>query len=165
MTAKSNYTVIRSEGEKTVLSWTTRGWRVFPCAPKEKNPLIKGWPEKATTDLTTIERWFKEFPNANWGIATGKLSNLLVIDIDVRDGGYATWKSLVDQHPETQETFTVQTGSGGKHLYFLYPEDWEPHNTADKIAKGIDTRAEGGFVVVPPSKTDSQYFVRNDTAP
>jgi uncharacterized protein YdaU (DUF1376 family) len=47
-------------------------------------------------------------------------------------------------------TLTVKTGRG-RHLYFECPEFEVPTN-AGHIARGIDLRGEGGFVVAPPSR-------------
>ena len=64
--------------------YCSRGWRVFP-ASADKEPLLKGWPEKASTDLMTVNQWWNEFPSANIGIATGSASGFWVLDIDMKN--------------------------------------------------------------------------------
>jgi hypothetical protein len=49
-----------------------------------------------------------------------------------------------------EETYTVMTGSGGRHLYYVAPDFTVP-NSAGKIAPGVDVRGDGGMVVAPPS--------------
>jgi hypothetical protein len=95
------------------------------------------------------------------GIATG--NGLLVIDIDPRHGGsLAALAGLVD----LEHVSTVETGSGGWHLYFRYDAGVTLRNTAGKLGDGIDTRARGGYVVAPPSIHASGHHYRwlNDCA-
>src|SRR5690606_37406831 len=49
------------------------------------------------------------------------------------------------------ETWRARTGGGGQHIYFRYPAHLSIRNTQETIA-GIDVRAEGGFVIAPPSR-------------
>jgi putative DNA primase/helicase len=77
-------------------------------------------------------------------------SGIVVIDLDSDKGGLEAWQGLVAQHGQV-ETLSVITGSGGRHLYFRAPEEVLLKSTADRITPGIDTRAEGGYAVVPPS--------------
>ena len=70
---------------RAALRYARRGWRVFPVTPGSKAPLIKKWPDLATSDPRTIKGWFHRWPDANVGICTG--NGLLVIDIDPRNGG------------------------------------------------------------------------------
>src|SRR5947208_6123051 len=62
-----------------------RGWAVFPLDGKIP---LKGWRgfKDATTDLGQLRRWWSQHPNANWGIATGKVSGIVVLDTDGLDG-------------------------------------------------------------------------------
>src|SRR5262249_58182379 len=67
-------------------------------------------------------------------------SSLAVVDIDPRNGG-----DLDDVGP-VPDTWTVETGGGGWHLYFRYT------GTAllGKLGQGIDVK-HNGYVVAPPS--------------
>ena len=72
--------------------------------------------------------------------------NVAVLDIDVKKGkdGFAAvsdWESLT--------SVIARTRSGGAHLYFL--NDAAIRCSSDKIALGVDTRGEGGYVILPPS--------------
>jgi len=50
-------------------------------------------------------------------------------------------------------TVTVQTGGGGRHLYFSYPSFEVRKDTAGKLlGSGLDVMSDGGFVVAPPSR-------------
>lgn len=48
------------------------------------------------------------------------------------------------------DTLEARTGTGGAHVYFKAPSV-ALKNTAGTIRPGVDTRADGGFVVAPPS--------------
>lgn len=122
------------------LSVARRGWYVFPCAGK--NPRIKDWPNKASVDEKTVKTWWERWPDSNVGVACGP-SGLWVIDVDDDDG--RAWVAQAD----LPATLSVRTGSGGEHYYFQRG-DHQLGNTAKRVP-GIDTRGDGGFVVVPPS--------------
>lgn len=51
---------------------------------------------------------------------------------------------------ELPRTLTAQTGKGS-HAYFRWPVGLELRNSASKLARGLDVRAAGGYVIVPPS--------------
>ena len=67
---------------EAALAYAERGCHVFPCVPGAKRPLVGGGFKAATLDPEQIRRWWTEHPDANIGIATGSISNLVVIDID-----------------------------------------------------------------------------------
>src|SRR5690606_16501331 len=72
------------------LEYARRGWRVFPCRPGGKQPVTGlRWRNEATTDEATIRRWWKRWPEANIGLATGgtgKGSGVVVLDVDGEAG-------------------------------------------------------------------------------
>lgn len=133
---------------EAALEYAARGWHVFPCKPGEKTPATAHGFKDATTDEATIRAWWGRMPNANVAIATGRISGIVVVDIDPRHGGDIEWQILVAQNGEP-ETLKVQTPSGGTHLYFACPEAGFPSKVA--IRPGIDTRGDGGYVLAPPS--------------
>ncbi len=91
------------------------------------------------------------FPDANIGIATGKDSNLIVIDVDPRHGGWEGLQSLFERADATfPATIEAITGSDGRHFYFQMP-DADIRNSQNKLAPGVDVRANGGYVVGAPS--------------
>lgn len=110
-----------------------------------KTPLVQ-WKVAQTIAASEeqIHIWWGQWPNANIGLATGKLSGICVIDLDGPEAlEEAKRRGLPQGGP------TVETGRhGGRHIYCAYRED-EPRNFAK--AFGIDYRGEGGYVVLPPS--------------
>ncbi|HUN31802.1 MAG TPA: bifunctional DNA primase/polymerase [Trebonia sp.] len=154
------------------------GWHVFPCAPGSKRPALKGnWQDLATTDADRIRSWWagQEY---NIGIACGP-SALVVVDLDVASGreparrpdgpgsGMASLELLCRVHGQRYPaaTYTVDTPSGGCHLYFSAPAA-VVRNSAGKIGPRIDIRADGGYVVGAGSRTTAgRYAARGDALP
>jgi len=126
---------------------------------KGKHPIGPKWQTRATTDPAKVDTWARAHPGCNWGVATGRESDLYVVDLDLgKDGaplGEQTWVGLFGPIPDTHR---VRTGSGAMQLYFRYPHrahaDGKPfpwRNTTKLIGDGIDTRGEGGQCVLPGS--------------
>ncbi|HEY0340193.1 MAG TPA: bifunctional DNA primase/polymerase [Steroidobacteraceae bacterium] len=127
-----------------------QGYRIFPVAPGNKVPAI---PKErgghgcldATTDIAVIERWWREYPEANIGIAAGR--GLLVIDVDPRKN--ERWLDSLNELALPQ-TLTIRTWSGGWHIYLSFPDDPRITIGAD-LLPGIDWRGNGGYVVAAGS--------------
>ncbi len=134
------------------LEYASRGWRVFPCKPASKEPLLKGWPDKATTDADTIRGWWAATPLANVAIATGQGSGFFALDVDTKADakGAESLKTLTDQNGELPETVTALTGGGGRHVFFVLPEGRMIGNRAG-VLPGLDVRGDRGYVLVAPS--------------
>ena len=131
------------------LRYVRFGLPVFPCKRKTKAPLVKKGFRAATRNEQQINDWWAEWPDAMIGVPTGPSSGIDVIDIDVKPqefiDGFAflpQWKSL--------SPVIVATPSGGAHLWFR--SDGNVRNSTDRLAPGIDTRGDGGYVIVPPSR-------------
>ncbi|HEY4934778.1 MAG TPA: bifunctional DNA primase/polymerase [Terriglobales bacterium] len=126
------------------------GWRLFPCKLRDKTPLLKNWPGRATYEFHPIRSWRKKHPNCNWAVACGLASGLWVLDVDGSEGASAI-DALCQQHGgDWLNTLTAVTARG-KHLYFAYPTGNTIRNSAGKLGLGLDVRGDGGYVLVPPS--------------
>jgi hypothetical protein len=119
------------------------------CEKPGKHPRTRRGVKDAASDPRKIRAWWGEWPNANVAIATGRISGLLVMDVDLSTGGYESLKELLGGK-ERPRTPTVKTGGGGLHLYFELSSRAGAKNRVS-ILPGLDIRADGGFVVAPPS--------------
>lgn len=139
-----------------VHSYVNKGWAVFPC--KNKIPLTAHGYKDASRDLETVNRMFAEHPNANVAIATGKVSGIFVVDIDVKNdaGGDDSLRELEQDHGELPHTVEAITWSGGRHIFFKYPERGIGCKTG--VRPGIDIRGDGGYVIAPPSVIDGKSY-------
>jgi hypothetical protein len=126
-------------------------WPVFRVNPDTKAPLITGWQTRATCDRSGITDLFKDYPSAAIGLLTGKKSGLVVIDIDEREN-FSGLKNFKNAGYELSPTVSVSTPRGGIHLYFKAPSCEVPCSVS-KIAEGVDVKADGGYVIAPPSTT------------
>src|SRR5215472_5639866 len=112
------------------------GWHVFPCSPGSKRPALReSWLDIATTDPGQIRSWWAR-EAYNVGIACGQ-SSLVVIDLDVDASRELLCQAHGQRYPHG--TYTVQTPSGGCHLYFTAPAT-PVRNSAGRLGPLIDIR-------------------------
>jgi len=133
---------------QTALELAELGNAVFPLLPCGKTPLTKHGFKDATTDPSIITKWWTQWPDANIGLATGEVSSCIVLDVDGADGN-SSLEALKRELGPLPNTCMARTGKG-MHLYFCYP-DGKEIRCRTNIARGIDVRADGGYVVAPPS--------------
>lgn len=145
-------------------SYRALGLAVIPAAGREKIPVGKWREFQSGIPQTVHDRWYgvegEHRANYRMGFLTGAASlgdgwKLVVIDLDEKGSvsGSATWDHWIADHELgcDPETWRARTGGGGQHIYFRYPDHLSIRNTQETIA-GIDVRAEGGFVIAPPSR-------------
>lgn len=148
------------------IDYASRGWNVLPiyepegnacscknpgCRAIGKHPRIAGGFLNATTDHEQIRAWWTRWPAANIGVRTGAASGLIVIDVDNKNdkNGSASLAASAAPWGGMVSTLTAITGSG-EHLFFKHPGD-AIKGSVGKMAEGVDVRADGGYVVAPPS--------------
>jgi hypothetical protein len=156
------------------ISYASRGWYVFPLKLREKvshksaaHSDGRKWGQ--TIDANEIRRDFRQWPDANIGIATGEASGFFVVETDTADGhgegvdGAAELAMLEAEHGALPATREAISPSGSVHRYFKHP-GFKIKNSASLIGPGIDVRGDGGMVVAPPSVKLSKglYSWRND---
>jgi len=133
---------------EAAVAFARRGLPVFPC--NGKVPLTEHGFQDASTETEAVLTWWTRWPEAAIGIPTGAVSGLFVLDVDVQHGGAGTLAELERKHGKLPQAPEVLTGGGGKHLYFRHPGR-EVQSTAGKLGPGVDVRADGGYVIAPPS--------------
>jgi hypothetical protein len=150
------------------LTYAARGWPVLPCRPATKVPSTTHGCKDATTDTDVIRHWWGRWiPDGNVAIATGTISGLVVVDLDCKGDadGFANWAQLMaDQSVAYAPTRCVVTPSGGLHLYFRHPGAGTRIGQRP-LGPGVDVRADGGFVVAPPSVTATGRYELDVDAP
>jgi hypothetical protein len=123
------------------------------CKSPGKHPLVSNGFYTASTDQEQIRAWHEKGPLANWALRTGKI---IVIDIDPRNNGDVSWDGLRTDHPEPLETIRVKSGGGGTHYWFA-SADGMVIDSKEGVWLGMDVKAAGGYVLIPPSKTKVEY--------
>ena len=141
------------------------GW-VDPATRRKhksgKHPRTAHGVDDATLDPEVAKRFRTD---SNIGLAQGK--GRVAVDIDKGSGGLESWERLVAEHGEPAHTVVVLTPGGGFHFYFALPEGVHTSNTQGKIATGIDSRGDAGYVCAPPSRhiSGGQYLFAEGCAP
>lgn len=135
------------------LDYAAQGYPVFPCQ-SNKRPYTKSGFKDATTDPLQILAWWQAWPLAMIGMPTGKVSGLIVLDVDVKNGvnGFETLKA--NGWPIPANAVQIRTPSGGAHYFFKAPEGVHVPSSAGKIGPGLDLRGDGGYIILPPSRPD-----------
>jgi putative DNA primase/helicase len=87
-----------------------------------KHPRTKNGVHNATTDPEQIREWWGRWPNANIGLATGRISDIIVIDVDPGNGGNQTANALRKELGPLPRSLKARSGGGGVHYIFKYPD-------------------------------------------
>lgn len=121
-----------------------------------KHPIPRNGRSAATTDAETITTWSSNFPGCNWGAPTGDPNHFFVLDNDDPESK--------QDHPitslQTEPTLRVSTGKGW-HDYYLNPKGGIK-SSAKQLAPNLDTRGDGGYVILPGSRHRSGKLYQAD---
>jgi len=132
------------------LYYARRGWPVFPCKPRSKEPATPHGFQDATTDEGQIVAWWTATPDANIGLAC-EAAGVDVVDDDPRHGGDESLEELEERLGKLPTTPVSLTGGGGTQQFFRGNGRRLPSKASTFGLPGIDTRGRGGYVVLPPS--------------
>lgn len=140
------------------LSYAAIGWSVFPIKPGSKRPAVTHGFKEATRDASQIEAWWSQNPAYNIGIATGA-SGLIVIDLDEDEAkgshGIQTLQAWEAVRGALPITVKCRTPRGGEHRYY---KAVSPVPCKTGLYPAIDIRADGGYVVAPPSVVNGRSY-------
>lgn len=139
------------------IQYATHGYEVFPLRPDKTPATIHGCLD-ATSNLAVVIGWWqhREHP-----IGIRIPADMIVVDVDPRNGGEPNWRKLTGRFgtlPETQTAYSGR-GDGGRHYYLRRPNnDTETRVTTKHLktllgvdALGVDVKTHTGYVVAPPS--------------
>lgn len=94
-----------------------------------------------------IAAWERMFPSAGWGIVTGPISGIFVLDVDGEEGKETLRKMGV----ELPVTWVSKTQRGGLHYYFKWDDALNNLPTSKyNLLNKVDIRGRGGYVVSYP---------------
>lgn len=129
-----------------------RVFNLFPLWDNSKNPMVS-WTNPANWNPPTI--------GTNYGVVTGKPSQITVVDLDCYKKSWLEEKphpfieKFGSDYIEKFNTYTVESASGGIHLYFNYDEDIRSTNNPDFE---IDIKNDGNYIVGPGSMLDGESY-------
>lgn len=154
-----------SATSKMALRYAKAGLKVLPlyegrercacgrsdCHSAGKHPRTKHGVREASNDRGVVEQWWRQWPQANIGIATGH--KVCVLDVDSDKGGWESLEWMKAVYGDFGPTWKCITGGGGRHFFFQMPN--EDLKNAVKIWKrpGLDFRGTGGYVVAAGSES------------
>lgn len=126
------------------LKYLALGWSIIPIRKGSKLPAISSWIEyqKRLPTAEEVKQWWEENPEANIALICGKISGIIVVDIDTPHGGDT--KSLA-----LSPTLVSKTGGGGFHYLYKYRQGLIGAKVGFK--QGVDIRSEASYIVLPPS--------------
>ena len=160
-------------------------WNIFPLPPNKKfPPLLKEWESTKYPQ----EKLKEHIGKSNFALGTGDISGgIIVFDLDFRKGrkkeGFSViFKEIEKKFPHLINTSIISTPNGFHIYYELKGEEYRntslenigytkslksftPQNQTKfaNYLKGLDTRANGGYVVIPQSVINNkEYKVLND---
>jgi hypothetical protein len=125
------------------------GLPCFPCGPN-KRPAIPGpgGHKHATSDPAALCELWRRFPGPLVGVPTGEASGLSVFDYDgQRHSEARAW--LAAYRVQLPTTRIHRTRSGD--LHFLFEHAPGVRNSQGRLAKGVDTRGDGGYAIWWPA--------------
>lgn len=146
---------------ESALDYIAKGFQVFPVKP-DKKPLTTHGLKDATQIQFVAKGYWTRWPDAGIALVT---YGLVVLDFDVKNGGLENKNVMVAKYGQLPRTRTHRTGGGGLHYIYRNPNGTD---IRDKVGlggyQGVDIRANGGYIVAPPSLHESgkRYEVIDD---
>lgn len=146
---------------RAALKYARGGWYVFPLDGKRPYAGTHGHRE-ATTSRSQIKEWWREYPDANVGIACNSQAGPIIVDVD-GPVGERSLNELELNLPDTRQATSQRKAR--RHLYFSPPKNGTLIKRMLKVWPDLDILGDGGYVVAPPSihpKTGKNYKWLND---
>jgi len=148
----------------------SQSFDLVPIATNQKVPVEKDWTNKNHKDMNEWKKWLEQ--GLNIGLKTGKISKIIVMDIDVIPGdlkrkfyeGKLDKKEAKDLVKLKEKNLLLameklnismndtlcQETFGGVHLCYQYDEDF-PKTSAQFDSFKVDIETNGGQIVIEPS--------------
>ncbi|MAS36295.1 MAG: hypothetical protein CL610_19985 [Anaerolineaceae bacterium] len=137
------------------------GFSVIPVHTDSKRAKVaavswKPYQQRQATEAE-LQSWFIEQGFTGIGIVTGAVSQLMVLDFDDRH----PYERFCHAYPDLRQTCTVRTRRGW-HLHYALPSGF---HLSSRKGQGVDLKAEGGYVVAPPTIIDGHSYYISQAVP
>jgi hypothetical protein len=134
------------------LSYVAQGFKVFPTK-LDKKPFTDHGLKDATMLQDGVKDYWNKYPDAGIGLVT---DGFIVLDFDRKGGGLDNKAVIESQYGQLPRTRTHRTGGGGLHYIYRNTNGTNIRNTVNLGGyQGVDLRANGGYIIAPPSKHES----------
>lgn len=129
------------------------------CSSAGKHPIHNDWKNHPIA-LEELKIRLQQNPSMNIGFIPDE--SIVVVDVDVKNGGLESYESI---KPFCKPTFKVKTGGGGFHLAYRLPAGYDNKIKNRPLMQGIDIKTSGGFLVAPGSlhKSGNYYEIAKDS--
>lgn len=131
---------------EAALDYAGRGWPIFPCHPRTARPATPGGAGDASADVRRVGRYWVRVPDANVALATGRPSGVAALVVDGA-GGWRALAALEQAHGRLPDPLLACIGERAVLLYRI----GEPRQ-GGALAEGVMLCADGGYVLLPPSR-------------
>jgi|GEM_PF-1586284 len=136
---------------EAALEYVKAGFKVLPVN-LDKEPLTKHGLKDATMTQQGVREYWGKFPNAGIGLVT---DGFIVLDFDYKHNGLVSRVEIEEKYGLPQTRIHL-TGGGGFHYLYRNPNGIKIGNTVRLGGySGVDLRADGGYIVAPPSPHSS----------
>lgn len=146
---------------QAALNYISEGFRVFPVK-MDKKPYTKHGSKDATQTKGGVKEYWTRFPDASIAVVT---DGFIALDFDVKNGGLESKAAIINKFGFLPRTRVHKTGGGGEHWIYRNPDGRKVGNTV-KLGgyDGVDLRADGGYIIVPPSShiSGTKYELLDD---
>ena len=120
--------------------------------PRFDQDTLRHGHKDATTDEELIREWWGQWPMANVIVATGAVSGIVALDVDVKPIGPDGRKTIGEweaEHGQLPTTLRGTTPSHGWRIVYRHPGE---RIRSTRIGDGVEVKADGGSFVAPPSR-------------
>jgi len=133
-------------------------WELLPLLKNSKDP-IQGekWKENHYKDKISWIKWMNN--GLNFGLKTGETNNIIAIDVDnkpITDENIIKQRVEIINILESSNTLKARSARGGFHYIFKFDKDIP--QKVNIAGLHIDTRCEGGYVAIFPSKFEGAEY-------
>ncbi len=137
------------------------GLAPLPSRMDSKRPMLAKFGQYRTEpvppEVYSEDQWLTTNVQLMTGVNTSGAFKIVVVDLD-GPGAVSAWKQIAREHDFSHSgTWIVETGGGGKHIYFSLP--WETNRcptrtiwTDGQKHSAIEILGDGRLVVAPPSR-------------
>ena len=121
----------------------------YPCFPcgRDKAPTCPAGFKDARRDAASLQQLWTNHPGPLIGVPTGTASGFDALDVDPKHSQVREWWAA--NRMRLPPTRVHRTRSGGLHCLFRHAPDLRC--SVGRLARGIDVRADGGYVVWWPA--------------
>lgn len=129
---------------EAALRYLAKGWSIIPIRPNDKKPYLSSWLEyqKRHPSVDEVKEWWTLHPIAGIGLVCGKISGVIVVDIDVKDGQPKHTLKLTP-------SLSAKSGGGGSHVFYKWREGLVGARVG--IQQGVDIRSDASYIILAPS--------------